>query len=504
ATVAIMRYHLLDIRIMVRKSVAYLLTSTVVAIPYVGVIILFNIYFQENLPIWAQFILLFGLALVLQAVWQRVQNLVDRWFYRERYDFLQELEHFSQEAHDISNLGELGSSLVSLISRAFQTTNVHLLLMNEAGNLRTVAFTGNFSRQISFYRRSLLIQWFGKNRGILLRQQLELDPQLQSLTAREKADIDDGGIELFIPLKTNTGELVGLQLMGPKRSEQPYSDEDLRRILTVTSRMAVELENARLYALETSMRMELQRQNEQKTEFLHHVAHELKTPLTAVISSSELMTADSIVNIPFEQRERLLNNINRSAWLMDKKVSELLDLARIQIGRVELDLEPLDLHGVIDDLTSQLSSLFKNKEQSIETQVDPSLPLVKADKERTTEIILNLLSNANKFSPAGGHILVLAHEQDGNMVQVEVKDTAPVINEEDRARIFDPYYRGGTAEDQQRVSGLGLGLAISKSLVTLQQGEIGVSSEEGKGNIFYFTLPIWKEEESSTNDFSSE
>jgi signal transduction histidine kinase len=337
------------------------------------------------------------------------------------------------------------------------------------------------------------VDWLTKNTGILLRQQLALDPQLQSLTLRERADIDDAGAELFIPLKTNTGELVGVLLMGPKRSEQLYSDEDLRRILTVTSRMAVELENARLYTQETVVRKELQRQNEQKTEFLHHVAHELKTPLTAIISSSELMTADSIAEFPFEQRERLLNNINRSAWLMDKKVSELLELARIQIGRVEMVIEPLNLREVIEDLTSQLSPLFRNKEQSVEIQIPHILPLVRGDRERTSEIVLNLLSNANKYSSAGGHIAIVTSEQNG-MVQVEVKDCAPIIDEADRVRIFDPYYRGGSAEDQQRVSGLGLGLAISKSLVTLQKGEIGVTSEEGRGNTFYFTLPVWTDE----------
>lgn len=496
ATIAILKYHLLDIRIVMRKGVAYLIISTIVAMPYVGVIILFNIYFQENVPIWGHFILLFVLAFLLQFAWQRVQNLVDRWFYRERYDFLQELEKFSQEAHAVNNLSELGSSLVGLISRAFQTASVHLLLANESGNLRTVSLIGSSKQEITIYRRSLLIGWFARNSGVLLRQQLDLDPQLQSLTAREKADIDGVGTELFVPLKSNEGDLGGLLLMGPKRSEQPYSDEDLRRILTVTSRMSVELENARLYAQETAVRQELQRQNEQRTEFLHHVAHELKTPLTAVISSSELMTADSIVDISYEQRERLLNNINRSAWLMDKKVSELLDLARIQIGRVDMKIEPLNLHEVIDDLTSQLSSLFKNKEQSVETQIPDTLPLVRGDRERTTEVVLNLLSNANKFSPAGGHITIVASELPA-MVQVEVKDSAPIIAEADRARIFDPYYRGGSVEDQRRVSGLGLGLAISKSLITLQRGEIGVTIEEGRGNTFYFTLPAWTDNETA-------
>lgn len=494
ATIAILRYHLLDIRIVVRKSVAYILTSTVVAIPYVGIIILFNIFLQENLPVWAHILLLLGLALGLQAMWQRVQRLVDRWFYREQYDFLKELERFSQEAHDISNLSELGSSLVGLISRAFQTASVHLLLLNELGNFRTVSYTGAHTQQIILQRRSPLIQWLNQNKGILHRPTLELDPKLQSMTAREKSDIADARAELFIPLKMNTGELVGLLMMGPKRSDQPYSDEDLRRIITVTSRMAVEMENARLYARETAMRQELQKLDEQKTEFLHHVAHELKTPLTAIISSSELMTADDIVRIPLEQRERLLNNINRSAWLMDKKVGELLDLARIQIGSLELKFEPLDVGELIDDIASQLSSLFKNKEQSIETNVPATLPRVRADRERTTEVILNLLSNANKFSPAGTHVAIVASQRD-NMVLMEVKDSAPVIDELDRSRLFEAYYRGGNSEDKQRVSGLGLGLAISKRLIELQKGEIGVLSEEGRGNTFYFTLPIWNDAE---------
>jgi signal transduction histidine kinase len=496
ATVAVLRYHLLDIRIVIRKSMAYLLISTIVAIPWVGLILWFNANFHGNIPIWAYGVLLFSLALGLQIAWRPLQNWVDRLFNRERYDFLRELERYSQEVHEIGSLSQTGSSLVDLISRAFQTEDVVLLMANDEGNLRTVSRTAPRSPQsgdIAFSRRSLLVQWFARNRGTLMRQQVDIDPQLQSLTARERADIAGANVQVFVPLKTNTGDMVGLLLMGPKKSEQPYSDEDMRHIMTVASRMAVELENARLYAQELATRQELQLQNEQKTEFLHHVAHELKTPLTAVISSSELMTADNIVDIPLEQRERLLNNINRSAWLMDKKVSELLDLARIQIGRVELKFEPLDVRDVIEDLTSQLSSLFKNKEQSIEVVVPPELPPVRGDRERTAEVVLNLLSNANKFTPAGGHVTIRASELGGDMVQIEVKDSAPPIAEQDRTRIFDQYVRGGTMEDQQRVSGLGLGLAISKSLVTLQKGEIGVTVEPGRGNTFYFTLPAWRE-----------
>ncbi len=492
-SIAISRFHLLDVHIVIRKSVAYLITSTLVAIPYVGLIVFFGDVLRQRLSPWVHVFILLAVALVLQTLWRWVQRMVDKMFFRDQYDFLKDLDEFSQQTHDISNLDQLGMSLLGLISRAFQSENIHLLLLNESDNFRTVARTGTGPEYVSIPKRSPLIKYFSEHKNILFRVQIDIDPKLQTISSREKNEIDNLKAQLFVPIKTNDGELVGLLLMGPKKSQQPYSEEDVRRIVTVTSRVSIELENARLYAQEMATRKELQRQDEQKTEFLHHVAHELKTPLTAIISSSELMTAEDIVNIPYEQRERLLNNINRSAWLMDRKVGELLDLARIQIGRLELNLTAVDLSDIIEDLTSQLSSLFKNKEQSLEMLIPTTLPRAKCDRERTTEILLNLLSNANKFSPAGGHISIRATENNG-IITLEVKDTAAIIQESDRDKIFNPYYRSGTSEEQQRVSGLGLGLAISKRLVELQNGEIGVSCEEGKGNTFYFTLPVWTEE----------
>ncbi|MDD5288494.1 MAG: ATP-binding protein [Dehalococcoidales bacterium] len=503
ATIATLKYRLLDVNIVIRKGVAYLLTSTVIALPIVGAIVLINqIVGQGNFTIWMYLVLLLLIAIGLQAIWLKMQNFVDRLFFRERYDFLKKLENFSREVHDISDLNKLGSSLVTLIGRALQTSSVQLFMATESGDFTLIASTGKDIQEIVFQNNSPLTRWMNKNKEILFRHQIDVTPQLQSLTIRERTDLANIGAELFIPLKTNKDELAGLLIVGKKRSEQPYSGEDIRRILTVSNRVAIELENARLYARETEMRFEMQRQNEQKTEFLHHVAHELKTPLTAIISSSELITSEGLTVNP-EQKERLLVNINRSAWLMDKRVGELLDLARIQIGTLELKLEPVDMVDMVHDLTSQLSALFKNKEQTIETDIPESLPTVKADKERVEEILINLLSNANKFSPARGNITIKASVM-RNMVLVEIKDSAQIISDEDRERIFNAYYRGGTEADRQRISGLGLGLAITKSLIELHHGEIGVKDNEGKGNNFYFSLPIWGiGEEKQASEFSA-
>jgi len=471
-TIAILRYHLLDITIVIRRGVAYALMSTIVAVPYVGIIILFNnIFGTSNIPTWTYPTLLILLALCLQPLWQIVQRVVDRIFYRERYDFLKQLEFFSQEAHDISNLERLASSLVKLISRALQTSGVHLLLLlSESGDFTVVSSTNGSAAKLTLKYQSPLLRWLQSNKRLLRRQELDIIPQLRSLSVKERDQIKEIGAELFVPLKTNTDELVGLLVLGEKLSQQPYSEEDQRLIQTVASRVAIELENARLYARETMMRQELERQDEQKTEFLHSVAHELKTPLTAIISSSELISADDLSATP-DQRQRLIDNINRSAWLMDKRVAELLDLAKVQLGSLHLNSEPLDISGLIDEVVVQLSSLFKNKSQSLEVEVPESLAPARADKERIEQVLLNLMSNANKFSPTGGKVTLR-------------------------------YYRGGNEDERERVPGLGLGLAICKRLIELHQGRIWIENESGNGNTFIFSLSMWNGEQPESNDSS--
>ncbi len=418
---------------------------------------------------------------------------MDRWFYRERYDFLRELESFSREAHDISDPKQLGSSLVKLIGRALQTSGVHLLLLSQSGDFTVISSTGKNTAQLTLKSHSPLLRWLQSNKGLLYHQDLDIIPQLQSLTVKEKKELENIGVELFIPLKSKRDELVGLVLLGEKLSQQPYSEEDERLVLTVASRMAIELENARLYNLETTMRKELQRQDEQKTEFLHSVAHELKTPLTAIISSSELIGTE-MSSTTLSQRQRLARNISRSAWLMERRVAELLDLAKMQLGDLQLKLEPLEIGVIIEEVTSQLLPLFKNKGQSLKLEIPDCLSPVKADRGKIEQVLLNLLSNANKFSPTGGNITLRAKEVDDRIV-VEVKDSAPVITEEEKEKLFEPYYRGGDADERARIPGLGLGLAISKKLVELHQGKIWVESEPGKGNSFIFSIPTRNREQ---------
>jgi len=490
--VAIIKYHLLDIPLVLRKSLVYLFVSAIIAIPYVSVLLLLNQILNPMWePWWVHALIILLLAIVLRPLYSRAQILVDRLFYRERYDFLRELEDFSQETHDISDLNQLFSSLVKLISRALQASSVYLLLSSGSGDFVVVSSSGENTSQLTIKSGSPLLRWLESNEGVLRYRSPDITPRLKALTSKVTNELERMQVKLFIPLKTKEKALVGILILGEKLSEQPYSEEDERLVVTVASRVAVELENARLYALERSTRKELERQDEQKTEFLHSVAHELKTPLTALISASELLNTGTTT---LSQRQKLIRLISDSAWSMDKKVVQLLDLAKMEVEGLEIKAESLEIGAIIEEVTYQLLPLFKNKGQSLKLEISGSLSPVKGDREKLEQVLINLLSNANKFSPTGGSITVRAQEVDDKIV-VEVKDSAPAISEEEKAKVFDLYYRGEDADRRRRIPGLGLGLAICKKLIELHQGRIWVDGEPGKGNVFAFSLPTWNMDE---------
>ena len=484
-SVAIMRYHLLDIRLVVRTSLVYLITSVIFAIPYLLLMYILIVQLQIRVETWwIHALVIIVAAVTLRPLYTKAQHIVDKLFYRERYDHLIALESFIQETHDIRDIKHITYSLGNLIGRALQSTHVNLLLSTESGDF-IIAPTYKDAPRIKLLEHEPILRWLRTKKSLLYRKDLAIIPQLQSLTKNETGVLQKTQAELIIPILTKGKELVGLIILSRKLSQLGYSDEDERLILAVANRMATELENAHLYDTEKIIRQQLEIQDTQKTEFLHSVAHELKTPLTAILSSSELLGR----NLPIEPklRKRIVDNVQKSAFSMNRRVAELLDLARIQIGQLDIKPEPLEINKAITEVAEQLDIVFAGKEQTLNLELPSSLPKVNADKEKLEQVLFNLLSNANKFSPTGSKITLKARKV-GRKVIIEVEDSASPITEGEKKRIFDPYYRGEDSMKKDRFPGLGLGLYVSKRIVELHQGEIWVENKAGKGNIFAFSL----------------
>jgi signal transduction histidine kinase len=224
--------------------------------------------------------------------------------------------------------------------------------------------------------------------------------------------------------------------------------------------------------------------NRLKTEFVSMVSHELRTPLTSIQGYAELLLEDK--KISGEERESLTivkKNTDRLLGL----INDLLDLSRMESGRLDLHRASLDLARLIPEVAGSLRPLIEAKRQRLDLDLGEALPPVWADQDRVTQILTNLISNAHKYTLEEGNIMVAARQDDG-FVRVDVSDTGIGLSPEDQTRLFTKFFRAHERSPQAG-GGTGLGLVICRLLVELHGGRITVSSAPGQGSTFSFTLP---------------
>jgi PAS domain S-box-containing protein len=224
-----------------------------------------------------------------------------------------------------------------------------------------------------------------------------------------------------------------------------------------------------------------------KSQFVSLVSHELRTPLTSIKGYVDLMLEGDAGDLKDEQQEYLTivkNNADRLVAL----INDLLDVSRIDAGRIELRLSTVDLQLLINGVAMTFRRQIEAKDQLLSIDLPDDLPTIRADADRVTQILTNLVSNAYKYTPQHGKIVVAACVE-GDNVRVDVRDTGIGLTEEEQGKLFERFFRAKN-NATVRVGGTGLGLSIARSLVEMHGGEISVKSEPGRGSTFSFTLPI--------------
>jgi signal transduction histidine kinase len=277
------------------------------------------------------------------------------------------------------------------------------------------------------------------------------------------------GATLYIALTALTAERRRM-----RTAEAIRVARGLIRELAVQS---AELERARIAAEEGSRA---------KSQFLANMSHELRTPLNSIVGFSKVLL-NKIDGDLSDRQEAYLRAVHTSGTHLLRLINGILDLSRIEAGRLELSLEELDLADVIAECVEESESLVRGKAVKLERDVAPELPRLFADRTKVKQVLLNLLSNAAKFT-AAGRILVRAQaEPDG--LRVSVADTGVGIRAEALPRLFEPFHRlPGRASLE--AGGTGLGLTISRRFVEMHGGRMWVESREHQGSTFYFTLPL--------------
>jgi signal transduction histidine kinase len=278
------------------------------------------------------------------------------------------------------------------------------------------------------------------------------------------------------------------------RTGLPQGQGELSQLASAFDQMAESLERAherrlleeelrrKNYQLE-QQNLAIQEANRLKTEFVSMVSHELRTPLTSIQGYAELLLEDKEIG---EERESL-TIVRKNADRLLGLINDLLDLSRIEAGRLDLQRTSLDLARLIPEVAGSLRPLIETKRQRLRLDLGDALPAVWADADRVTQILTNLISNAHKYTLVDGSITVAARRDNG-FVCVDVSDTGIGLSPEDQAQIFTKFFRVHDRSPQSS-RGTGLGLVITRLLVELHGGRITLSSAPGQGSTFSFTLP---------------
>jgi PAS domain S-box-containing protein len=224
-----------------------------------------------------------------------------------------------------------------------------------------------------------------------------------------------------------------------------------------------------------------------KSDFVSNVSHELRTPLTAIKGSADNML-DGITGSLNEKQVRYLTRIKSNADRLTRLINDLLDLSRIEAGKIDLKPTNLSLVGLAQEVTENIRPVALAKLISLEVDSPDGIVTAWADRDKTTQVLMNLIGNAIKFTPSHGKVSVFIQRNGDKWAQVSVTDTGPGIPAEEAGKIFDKFYQIAQAE-KQKTKGTGLGLAISKVLVEMHGGKIWAESGVGGGSTFSFTLP---------------
>jgi len=289
---------------------------------------------------------------------------------------------------------------------------------------------------------------------------------------------------LAVPLLREDRLIGGLTVM--RKTPGAFPRETIELLRTFATQSALAIQNARLFREIEEKSRELEVASQHKSEFLASMSHELRTPLNAIIGFSDVLL-QGMFGETNEKQTEYLRDILASGQHLLSLINDILDLSKIEAGRMDLDVAAFDLPTAIDDALLLMRERASRRGITLERQVDERVGEIHADQRKVKQVLLNLLSNAVKFTPEGGRIEVRAGMANGT-AEISVTDTGIGIAAEDHDAVFEEFRQVGAAD--KKAEGTGLGLALCRKFVELHGGRIWVKSQISAGSTFTFALPV--------------
>src|SRR5262245_52656840 len=398
-----------------------------------------------------------------------------------------ELRALREVGQAISSTLDLETVLTTIVSRAVELSGLDGGVVFEyedgAGEFVQRAATET-AEALAEARRTTRIR---KGEGVVGRTAITLEPvQMPDITVpgayegRLRDTLIESGIQalLAVPM-VREGRLIGCLVVARNRPGE-FPADTLELLRTCATQSALAIENARLFQEIADKSRQLEVASQHKSEFLANMSHELRTPLNAVIGFSEVLLQRMFGELNDKQDE-YLKDIYASGQHLLSLINDILDLSKIEAGHMELIQAPFHLPTALDNAVILVRERAARHSIALELDLDPRLAEVVGGERKVKQVVLNLLTNAVKFTPERGRIRLRAGQRDG-AVEIAVTDTGVGIAPEDQEAIFEEFRQVGS--DERRREGTGLGLALAKKFVELHGGRIWVESQLGRGSTF--------------------
>jgi len=497
-TYAIIKHHLMDIRLIIVKSITYSLLFITITLVYTFFIFIFGaLVFKSFTGIeayWASMIVALTIAFTIQPIKRVFTRWTDRIFFKDNYNFEELTSKLNEVATSTIVLPELLFKFLNSLMEKMRITRGALILI-EKGKIYETESIG-YKQAINLLPKEI--------------KHLVNDNKTEVFDEIEEGDFSKDimrsyNTSLILHLKTE-GETIGFLFLGEKKSGDIYSFQDIRVLEIITDQVALGIQNAKAYGKTQKFNLVLKAEidratkelrdvndrlvqaDKSKDEFISLASHEIRTPIAALEGYLSML---NLQKVDIKARDEIAKRSYESVERLSTLVKDLLDVSRIDQKRIKLNKQPTRLERLIQRAMEGFELQTRDKKIYIKFQKpEKMLPEANIDPERVGEVFNNLISNAIKYTYKGG--ITISLEEKDNMAQITVSDTGMGIPKNAISHLFQKFYQAETASSvlSNERGGTGLGLYISKNIVEMHGGKIWVESTEGKGTAFYFTLPL--------------
>mgnify|MGYP005841893993 CR=1 FL=1 len=485
-SIAIIRYHLLDIDEVINRSLVYGIVITILLAIYSGVIgiTVSSLHISDQSIISAVAAIFLGL--IFQPVKTKVQYFVDKRFFRIQYNFRKELSKLSSEIKNFNDINSLGKYLITEINRLIPVDKIAFCEFDLQTGKLIIKNHNNFERLAnkSLRIKSETLEKKGFDVAAIknkVESEVEISSIFQNTLIRWK-------INLVIPIKSVNEELFGFLILGNKKSGAKFSSEDVDLLKEIGLSAGSTIERLSLQEQLIREKMEAERLeelNRQKSMFVSTISHELKTPLTSIKMFSELL----------RQRENNISDTSKSHLeiiegdtdRLTRLINNVLDFSKIEKGVKEYYLREVHLNKIVKTVIEIVKYSVKIKGFNLSTELMEFNDLILSDEDAITVAIENLISNSIRFSTIRKEIIINTFELNG-FACIKVTDYGIGMEQDDLNKIFDQFYGSENARSKN-IDGTGLGLPIVKHIVEAHHGNIIVESNLNAGSKFTLCFP---------------